>query len=76
MVANGVSACNPESGCLGLLWKRLPFHTGLNEGAGHMDGRGGAGWRQRGRRHKMRKDEEGENGMRWLGEMGKGKETR
>ena len=28
--------------------KRLPFHTGVNEGAGHMDGGGGgAGWRGR-----------------------------
>lgn len=59
--------CRPESACLGVLWKRLPFHTGVNEGAGHM-GRGGGGGKEGG---DIRwKDEEGENGMRWRGAVG------
>lgn len=37
--AKRVSVCKPQSVCLGLLWKRFPFHTRVNEGAGHMDGR-------------------------------------
>lgn len=39
LVANCASVCRPEWVRLGLPWKRLPFHTGVNEGAGHMDGR-------------------------------------
>lgn len=65
--------------------KRLPFHTGVNEGAGHMDRTGGGVEREeterlRGRGEEMRKDGEEETGMRWRGgvggleEMGKGRE--
>lgn len=45
--------------------KRLPFHTRVNEGAGHTDTRGGGVAReetegQRGRGEEMRRDGEGE----------------
>lgn len=72
-----VSLCAGQSQCV---WdscgRGFPFIPELMKGLGTWmggEGRGGgeAGRRrQRGRRHEMWKDEEGENGMRWRGTVG------
>lgn len=70
--------CAGQSQCVWDSCRRgFPFIPELMKGLGTWmgggEGRGGGGvgrGTQRGRRHKMWKDEEGENGLRWRGTVG------